>query len=156
MALEPETGKPVWAFPGDGPGYSSPIVATFEGVEQVVTQTDAHIVSVALDSGKLLWRIPFTTPYDQNIVTPVRSGERLVFSGLEADTFAVEPKLGANGFEPREIWRSETTFYMSSPLVAFDHLLGFSNQRKGQLVALDLRWTTLGKRPTRDNSALVL
>jgi outer membrane protein assembly factor BamB len=85
MALDPETGKPVWTFDGDGPGYSSPIVATFKDVEQVVTQTDAHIVSVDLDSGKLLWRIPFTTPYDQNIVTPVAHGERLLFSGLDAD-----------------------------------------------------------------------
>ncbi len=159
MALDPKTGKPVWAFAGDGPGYSSPIVATFDDVEQVVTQTDAHIVSVSLDSGKLLWRIPFTTPYDQNIVTPVAHGKRLVFSGLDSDTFAVEPELGEEGFEPKEVWRTETTFYMSNPVVAGDRLLGFSNQRKGQVVALDAKtgrslWESEGR--LGDNGAVVL
>ena len=159
MALDPETGKPVWAFNGDGPGYSSPIVVTFKDVEQVVTQTDAHIVSVDLDSGKLLWRIPFTTPYGQNIVTPVAHGARLVFSGLDADTFAVEPELGEEGFEPREVWRSKTTFYMSSPVVAGERLLGFSNHQKGQVVALDPKsgkslWESEGR--LGDNGAVVL
>lgn len=159
MALEPETGNTVWEFRGDGPGYASPIVATFDGVEQVVTQTDAHIVAVSLDSGKLLWRIPFTTPYDQNIVTPLAHGGELVFSGLDSDTFAVEPELGKDGFEPRERWRTRTTFYMSSPVVAFDRILGFSNQRKGQVVALDPKtgrtlWESEGR--LGDNGGLVL
>ncbi len=159
MALELDTGKPIWTFAGDGPGYSSPIVATLSDVEQVVTQTDAHIVSVDLESGRLLWKIPFTTPYDQNIVTPVAHGERLIFSGLDSDTFAVEPKLEDDGFQPREVWRVSTTFYMSSPVLAGDRLLGFSNQRKGQVVALDAKtgrslWESEGR--LGDSGAAVL
>ena len=159
MALDPETGKLVWAFNGDGPGYSSPIVTTLENTEQVVTQTDAHIVSVDLGSGKLLWRIPFTTPYEQNIVTPVAHGNRLIFSGLDSDTFAVELKLEDHGFQPKEVWRSETTFYMSSPVLAGDRLLGFSNQRKGRVVVLDPKtgnslWESEGR--LGDNGAVVL
>jgi outer membrane protein assembly factor BamB len=103
MALDSQTGEPVWTFDGDGPGYASPILATLGDREQVVTQTDGHIVSVSLDSGKLLWRIPFTTPYDQNIVTPVVHGERLIFSGLDSDTFAIEPRIEGDGFTPREV-----------------------------------------------------
>jgi outer membrane protein assembly factor BamB len=159
MALDPENGKPLWAHEGDGPGYSSPIVATFEDEEQVVTQTEGHIVSVSLDSGKLLWSIPFTTPYDQNIVTPVAHGDRLIFSGLDSDTFAIELERGEGGFEPMEVWRSETTFYMSSPVIAGDRLLGFSNQRKGQVVALDPKtgrslWESEGR--LGENGAVVL
>lgn len=159
LALEPETGKQVWSWIGDGPGYASPIVATFENVEQVVTQTDAHIIGIDLASGKFLWKIPFTTPYDQNVVTPVVSGNRLVLSGLDSDTFAVEPRLGEDGFEPRELWRSETTFYMSTPVLVGDRMVGFSNQRKGQLVALDPKtgkrlWESDGR--LGDNGAVVL
>jgi len=159
MALDPESGKLVWTFDGDGPGYSSPIVFTLERTEQVVTQTDAHIVSVDLGSGKLLWRIPFTTPYDQNIVTPVAHGSRLIFSGLDSDTFAVEPKLEDDGFQPKEVWRAPTTFYMSSPVLAGGRLLGFSNQKKGQVVALDPKtgkslWESEGR--LGDNGAVVL
>jgi outer membrane protein assembly factor BamB len=159
MALEPETGEPIWSFVGDGPGYSSPIVTTLEDVEQVVTQTDAHIVSVELASGTLLWRIPFATPYDQNIVTPLAHGERVIFSGLDSDTVAVEPRLEDDRFQPREVWRASTTFYMSSPVLAGDRLLGFSNQRKGQVVALDPKsgkslWESEGR--LGDNAAVVL
>jgi len=159
MALEPDTGETVWTFGGDGPGYSSPIVTTLEDVEQVVTQSDAHIVSVDLGSGKLLWRIPFTTPYDQNIVTPVTHGKRMIFSGLDSDTFAVEPKVVGDGYQPREVWRTPTTFYMSSPVLAGDRLLGFSNQKKGQVVALDPStgkslWESEGR--MGDNASVVL
>jgi outer membrane protein assembly factor BamB len=159
LALDPETGKPLWSWSGDGPGYASPIVATFAGIEQVVTQTDAHIVAIDLQSGKLLWQIPLTTPYDQNVVTPVAFGNQLMFSGLEAETFAVEPRRGESGFTPREIWRAETTFYMSTPVIAGDRMVGFSNQKKGQVVALDLEtgsklWESEGR--LGDNGAIVL
>jgi outer membrane protein assembly factor BamB len=159
LALDPESGKPIWSWSGDGPGYASPIVATFAGTEQVVTQTDAHVIAIDLPSGKLLWQIPFTTPYDQNVVTPVVFGNQLVFSGLEAETFAVEPQRGESGFAPREIWRAETTFYMSTPVVVGDRMVGFSNQRKGQLVSLDLKtgsrlWESEGR--LGDNGAIVL
>ncbi|MGH9336765.1 MAG: PQQ-binding-like beta-propeller repeat protein, partial [Vicinamibacteria bacterium] len=159
MALDPETGKTLWAYEGDGPGYSSPIVVDLQGVEQVVTQTDAHIVGVALDSGKLLWRIPFTTPYDQNVVTPVAHGARLIFSGLDSETFAVALERRNEGLEPREVWRSPTSFYMSTSVLVGDRLLGFSNLRKGQLVALDAKsgkslWESEGR--LGDNGALVL
>jgi outer membrane protein assembly factor BamB len=159
LALEPETGNPLWAFEGDGPGYSSPVAVTLGDVPQVVTQSDAHIVSVSLDSGKLLWRIPFTTPYDQNIVTPVVDGERIIFSGLDSDTFALEPKRANGGFLPGEAWRTPATFYMSTPVLAGERLLGFSNRRKGQVVALDPRtgkslWESDGR--LGDNGALVL
>ncbi len=97
LALEPDTGAPIWSWSGDGPGYASPIVATFGKSEQIITQTDAHIVAIELDTGKLLWKIPFTTPYDQNVVTPIAYGDRLMFSGLDSDTFAVEPALGKDG-----------------------------------------------------------
>jgi outer membrane protein assembly factor BamB len=159
LALEPETGKPIWSWSGDGPGYASPIAATFESVEQVITQTDAHIVAIELASGKLLWRIPFATPYDQNVVTPVVFGNRVVVSGLDSDTFAVEPRRVEEGFEPREVWRSETTFYMSTPVLVNERILGFSNQKKGQLVALDPKtgsriWESEGR--LGDNGAIVL
>jgi outer membrane protein assembly factor BamB len=159
FALDPLTGKPLWTWSGDGPGYASPIVATFDQVEQVVTQTDAHIVAIDLESGKLLWSVPFTTPYDQNVVSPLVHGNRLVFAGLEADTFALEPKLGADGFAPNELWRTETTFYMSTLVLTCDRMLGFSNQKKGQLVALDARtgqklWESEGR--LGDNAAIVL
>jgi len=46
-------------------------------------------MGVALMTGKLLWSIPFVTPCDQNIVTPVVANDLLIFSSHDTGTFAV-------------------------------------------------------------------
>jgi len=152
-ALAPETGRPLWRYGGDGPGYSSPLVVELGDTRQIVTQTDAHIVSVSLESGELLWSLPFTTPYDQNIVTPILYGDTLIFSGLDQRTFAV------SGTPPKEIWSTNRTFYMSTPVLINDRLIGFSDKRSGHFIALDPKTgETLGTGPPRqgDNAALVV
>src|SRR5439155_481337 len=70
-AFDRETGSVKWSWNGDGPAYASPIAVELGGVRQIVTQTQQNIIGVAANSGKLLWKIPFTTQYVQNIVTPV-------------------------------------------------------------------------------------
>lgn len=159
LALAPETGKPIWSHEGDGPGYASPIVATLSGIELIVTQTDGHLLGVALESGKVVFRLPFTTPYDQNVVTPILHGERLIFAGLEAPTTAIELEGAGGDVRTREAWRSPASFYMSTPVLAGDRLIGLSNRRRGQIVALDARtgstlWESQGR--IADNAAFVL
>jgi outer membrane protein assembly factor BamB len=159
MALDPGTGEALWANDVDGPGSSSPIVAAIGGTDVVVTQTEKLIIGVSLDSGDTLFRVPFTTPYDQNIVTPILHGTRLIFAGLDAPTFALEFERKANGFETKEVWRSESSFYMSTPVVVDDRLVGMSNRRRGHFVALDAKtgdslWESAGR--MGDNAALVL
>jgi outer membrane protein assembly factor BamB len=159
LALAPETGKPIWSHEGDGPGYASPIVANLSGIEMVVTQTDSHLVGVALESGRLAFRIPFKTPYDQNVVTPILHGERLIFAGLDAPTSAIVLEGSGGDLRTREVWRSPASFYMSTPVVTGDRLIGLSNRRRGQIVALDAKtgstlWESEGR--LGDNAALVL
>jgi outer membrane protein assembly factor BamB len=81
-AFDAATGVERWSWKGDGPGYASPIVATLAGRRQVVTQTQQNVVGLAADTGELLWKVPFTTAYEQNSVTPVIGGDLLVYSGL--------------------------------------------------------------------------
>ena len=63
-AYDTATGDVRWSWSGDGPAYGSPRVMEIEGVRQVVTYTQANVVGVAVQSGELLWRRPFTTEYD--------------------------------------------------------------------------------------------
>jgi outer membrane protein assembly factor BamB len=89
LGLDPGTGKARWSWTGDGPAYASPIVADVAGTRQIVTQTEQNIVAVSASSGELLWKIPFTTEYTQNIITPVSYKDTLIFSGLNKGAFAV-------------------------------------------------------------------
>ena len=152
-ALDPATGRTLWSYEGDGPGYASP-VATGSGSGTFFTQTDAHIVALRLADGEEFLRVPFKTPYDQNSVTPVLLEDTVVFAGLDQRTFA--RSLDELENEP---WQSRVTFYMSSPVPLGDRLVGFSNQKSGHFVVLDASsGETLWEGEPRqgDNAALVV
>ncbi len=108
IAFDVETGEIEWSWDGDGPGYASPIIVTFDGVRQAVTQSQGHLVGVAMATGRLLWSVPFETPYVQNIVTPVVHGDALIFSGLEKGTLALRPRRKGESWSIENIWANET------------------------------------------------
>lgn len=150
-AFDASTGDVKWTWDGDSPAYASPIVVDLGGVRQVVTQTHSNIVSLAVATGKLLWKLPFTTNYDQNIVTPVLYKDTLIFSGLDKGVFAVR--------SGQIVWQNkDVAMYMNSPVLVGDNLYGFSHLKKGQLFCLDARtgatlWT--GSPRAGDNAALL-
>jgi outer membrane protein assembly factor BamB len=129
------------------------------GVRQVVTQTQQNIVGVAASDGTLLWNIPFTTEYTQNIITPVLYKDLLIFSGIEKGVFAIRLTQNAGKWEPKTIWQNErAAMYMSSPVLVGDYLYGMTHYRKGQFFCLDARtgvtqWTSTGAEG--ENSAIV-
>jgi outer membrane protein assembly factor BamB len=158
-AFDPATGAVKWSWEGDSPAYSSPIVVDLAGVRQVVTQSRANIVSVAESTGKLLWKIPFTTAYEQNSVTPARYKDTLILSGLDKGVFAVRLTRTGDTLTPQTVWESkEVAMYMNSPVLSGDLLFGFSHRNKGQLFCLDAatgKTLWLGPPRTGENSALL-
>src|SRR5262249_22597892 len=107
-------------------------------VRQVVTQSQTKLVSVNAAAGELLWSVPFTTAYVQNVVTPVVHRDRVIFSGLDKGVFALRPVQGSGGWTAEKVWEHpEVSVYMSSPILRGDLLIGMSHKNKGQLVVLD-------------------
>lgn len=153
-AFEVATGKVNWKWDGDGPAYTSPIIATLGGVRQLVTQSQKHCLAVSPADGKLLWKIPFTTPYDQNSVTPLVAGDLVIFGGVQKPTFAV--KVSSKGAE--QVWETrEITMYMSSPVLHGTTLFGMSDKQRGSLFAMnaatgEVLWKSEGR--LGDNASL--
>lgn len=151
MAFDADAGKTVWSWSGDGPSYSSPIVVDVAGTRQVVTQSQKNVIGVSAVDGKLLWSIPFTTPYVQNIITPILFRDLLIFSGLEKGVMAVRVAKNAGEWKTERIWENpEVGFYMSDPVLNGSRLCGMSHKNRGQYVALDAAtgktlWTTAGR-----------
>jgi outer membrane protein assembly factor BamB len=158
-AFDANTGAMKWSWDGDSPAYASPIVVELGGVRQVVTQSHSNIVGVAAVTGSLLWKIPLTTSYDQNIVTPVVYRDTLIFSGLDKGVWAVRLKNAGDAWSTETVWKnSDVSMYMNSPVVSGDRLFGFSHLKKGQLFCLDARTgKTLWTGPPRagDNAAVL-
>jgi outer membrane protein assembly factor BamB len=149
-----------WRWNGDGPAYASPIVVDLAGRRQVITETQTNIVGVSADTGQLLWKIPFTTEYVQNIPTPLLYRDTVILSGLEKGIFAVRPTVNEGKWTAQTVWRNaDVSLYMSSPVLGGDLIFGFSHYKKGQFFCLDARtgatrWTS----PPRqgDNAAVLI
>jgi outer membrane protein assembly factor BamB len=138
VALDAATGAPAWSWKGDGPGYASPVVATFDGVRQVVTQSQSAIVAVAADSGALLWKLPLRTPWDQNAVTPIVNGGLVVYSGLEVPLAALRPVKKGAAFAVETAWTNpDVASYLSTPVLEGGRIYGLSHRKKGQWFCVD-------------------
>ncbi len=146
-AFDTATGAVRWRWTGDGPAYASPVIATFGGIRQLVTQSQERCLAISPADGRLLWEIPFSTSYDQNSVTPIVAGDLVVFGGVGKPTFAVK----VSGTSAVRVWEArDITLYMSTPVLSGPRLFGMTDKHKGSLFSLDLAtgrvlWKTEGK-----------
>ena len=159
-AMDVMKGTVKWRWTGDGPGYSSPILATFAGTRQIIVQSQNKLVGIAAADGRLLWETPIKTPYEQNSVTPLVVGDLLLYAGLENPTIALRVQAGAGkGWTVTPAWRNEqVSMYMSSPAVSGTAVFGLSNKNRGQFFAIDSAtgktlWTTRGR--DAENASIV-
>lgn len=158
-AFDAATGAVRWRWTGDGPAYSSPIIADLGGVRQVVTQSQGRLVGVSVADGALLWQVPLRTSFDQNVVTPLVVNGLVISSGLETPTIAYRVSRGSAGLQAQEVWRNEqVSLYMSSPIASGGAIIGLAHRNRGQFVALDAAsgktlWTTRGREA--DNASFI-
>jgi outer membrane protein assembly factor BamB len=159
-AFDASTGEVKWRWEGDGPGYSSPIVVELAGTRQVVTQSQANIVSVSAANGTLLWKIPFTTMAAQNIVTPLLYKDMLIFSGLNKGVMAVRVVKHGEEWTTEQVWQNtDVAMYMNSPDLNGDLLFGMSHKNRGQYFCLDAgtgKTLWMGEARQGDNGAMVM
>ena len=138
MALDAASGTEKWSWAGDGPGYASPIVIELAGTRQIVTQTQKKIVGLMAATGKLLWEVALSTPYDQNIVTPQVVGDLVIFAGLGNPTMGFRIVNKDGRWSAQKVWENkEAEMYMSSPVAAKGLLFGFAKRNRGQFFCLD-------------------
>lgn len=138
LALNPADGAVVWRWDEEGPGYTSPVLFNIGGKEMLVSQSAEHSIGLDPDTGETLWRLPFETPYAQNVVTPIEHDGLILFSGTRAKTTAVRVSKSADGWNAEEAWATtDATMYMSSPVIADGVLYGFTERRSGNIFAMD-------------------
>jgi outer membrane protein assembly factor BamB len=151
VALDVNTGAVKWSWAGDGPGYGSPVVATFDGTRQVVTITQGKLVGIDVATGALLWERPFVIANKTNSVTPVLHGQTLIVSGNGLPTTALRVGRRGNQWTTETAWENaDIPMRMSDGVVAGDVLFGMANRNSGQYFAVDATtgktlWTSEGR-----------
>lgn len=159
IAFDPATGAESWVHEGEGPSYSSPILANLGGQEQIVIQVHRRIVGVDPATGRVLWGLPFVTPCDQNIVTPLQAGDRIVASSQDTGTQGILVERKGPDWTAAVAWHTnDVSMYMSSPVLVGGRVVGLSHRRRGQYFSLDPRtgavaWTS---EPGRGENAAFL
>jgi outer membrane protein assembly factor BamB len=148
VALDAKTGGFRWRLNGGGPGYGSPVAATFGGVRQVIVPTQKTILGAALATGEKLWEMPFPVPY--SMLTPLVMGDIFVMSGSDADTQATRVSRKDGTWVTEKVWANRSiSMSTSSPVLAGGLLCGFSSFRRGHVFCADprtgeVRWKTEG------------
>lgn len=158
-AFDAATGAVKWRWDGDGPAYSSPIIATLAGVRQLVTYTQKLLVGVDPSSGKLLWQLPLKSEYDTNSVTPIAYKDTIIYArenqGLTAIRFAKQ----GDQIVTQEVWKNpDNELYLNTPVVSGNLLFGLSVKKRGQFFCLDADtgktlWQSEGR--LGDNSSII-
>jgi hypothetical protein len=80
IALSQRTGAVIWNSGPGVAGHASPVVYRNGGREGVLLFTGSGLAGVDLQTGRLLWRHPWTSPNHLYAVDPVVCGDRIFIS----------------------------------------------------------------------------
>lgn len=159
LALDAKTGEEKWRWEGDKPGYASPIAATLGGVRQIITLSQTSCLGIDIENGKLLWQIPYASEWKENIITPLIYNEKVIYSGVNRGTSALQLKEMENEWATMPAWHNDDiTMYMSTPVLLDGKIYGLSHTSKGQFFCMDAEtgetdWLSAGRQG--QNAAVV-
>ena len=109
VAYDAATGNRRWLGPNAGGSYSSPHLATIDGVQQVLLITGAGTTSVTPNDGKQLWTDtwasnsivqPAITPEGDVLITSQENGTRRIAVAHDASGWSVHERWTSNGLKP--------------------------------------------------------
>ena len=108
VAYDRSTGKRAWSAEGDQQGYSSPMLVTLAGVQQILVFSAARLMGLAPDGGKVLWEYPWKTQFDINASQPLVVGDNRLFlsTGYGTGAAVIELTKSGDGLSIREVWRN--------------------------------------------------
>ncbi|MFL6199079.1 MAG: PQQ-binding-like beta-propeller repeat protein [Thermoanaerobaculia bacterium] len=134
VAYDLATGEPRWYGPAAGAGYSSPHLATIDGVAQVLLLSTAGATSVAPADGAQLWQHPW--PAGTRIVQPALTADGDVLIGANEGIGRIALAHGAGGWTVKERWTSiGLKPYFNDFVVHHGHAFGFDGS---MLASIDL------------------
>ncbi len=111
VALNKKTGDVIWKCKGTGdrPGYASPILVDYEGLQQIVMPMSESIIGVRASDGELLWRYPHKVYTNQNITTPLFHDGYVIISACgRQGTTSLKLNVSGDECSVEMCWLNET------------------------------------------------
>ncbi len=148
VAFDRGTGRVLWKSQNDQAAYSSPVVADLAGRLQFVAATCEGLLALAPSDGSVLWRVPFKTLANRNVLTPLVVGDTVYFASHSTGMRAVRIREESGSVTPVESWLNrDLKINLSSPVAVGDSLFGLGASK--DYVCVDratgkLRWSQPG------------
>jgi outer membrane protein assembly factor BamB len=133
VAYDTKTGKQAWKSGDDAAGYSSPALLELSGRKQLVVFTGEAAVGLVPESGQQLWRYPYETNFNCNIVTPIAFQDRVfISSGENHGCVMLSFKGSGDQTQVSDAWISQGSQSVlrnewQTSILSDGHLYGFDN-----------------------------
>jgi outer membrane protein assembly factor BamB len=138
VAFDLAGGQARWKCVCEAPSPSSPVVATIEGVKQLVTISEKNVIGVSLADQKVLWQVPFKAK-PVNATTPVVDGPMVYVTGETVGMLAIKVSKADGAFKAEQAWINDGaqaggTF--TTPVLRDGLLFGYAS---GKLCCLSVK-----------------
>ncbi len=148
VCFQKRTGKILWQSQNDLAAYAAPIMATLAGIEQAVCFTVEGVIGLALEDGKLLWRVPLTTSYGRNCTTPVIVGDRVIVGSYKKGLVGIKVSREVGAWKAERAWVNKAAaMNFSSPVAVGKHVYGLGPAKNIVCVDVDtgkIEWSKEG------------
>ncbi len=158
VALDAATGATVWTSGTDHISYASVIPITVHGQPQLLALLRNHLVGVAPNDGKQLWRLQISSGYDERSNFPLyREPQILLAAPFRDGAQMIRLDKTTEGLAPKVVWRTaEFSNDTASSVLAGNFVYGFDihdvqtkaqRPSRGEFKCLEwqtgkIRWTT--------------
>jgi outer membrane protein assembly factor BamB len=141
VAFDKRSGKELWRSQDDLTAYTSPVVGTLAGRQQLVTATCEGLLGVAVEDGSLLWRVPFRTQANRNVLTPILHEDTVTFASFTTGMrrLKIQNASGNDGSQQAmELWKNRALgINLSTPVLVNGHLYGLGASKDYVCVELE-------------------
>ena len=123
VCFDKRTGKVLWKSGTDEAGYSSFVTATLGGTRQVVAFTADALLGAAVDTGKILWRVPLKTNAKRHAATPVIIGETVAVNSHTLGILCFKIAKQGGAFSAERAWaNTELKINLATPVLVGGNL----------------------------------
>ena len=124
-AFDKLTGRLLWKSAPDLTTYSSPVLAPLAGRLHFISATCEGLLAVAPEDGHELWRVPFRTYANRNVLTPLVADDTVYFASHSTGFRAVKVAANGSSFQATEAWLNrDLKLNLSTPVQVGGHLFG--------------------------------
>ncbi|MBY0587242.1 PQQ-like beta-propeller repeat protein [bacterium] len=148
--IDKATGGVVWKSLADGGGmmgsaFSSPVLQSIGGQEQLLVQTRTKLAGVRPEDGTVLWTQDVPNFRGMNILTPIVFNDGIFTSSYQNKSYFYLLDHQDGTWRPSVAWENKVKGYMSTPILIDGHVyLHLQNQRMACLRLTDgeLKWVS--------------